>query len=159
MPYDGYDAIQPQRRQSTEVGAIVGGSRLPIVIAHCAPGELDETMLPDFFFLNQPLGIDTEHRFIIPAEYYDGMPNVAPAFTDVDELMASSAPMKWLIVDTAEPVEALLPLAGRSDTAIILSTTSLNASGALQAAIHRFTAAGITISARKMCSSIPPVLR
>ena len=151
VPYDGYDAIQPQRRQSTEVGAIVGGSRLPIVIAHCAPGELEETMLPDFFFLNQPLGIDTEHRFILPAEYYDGKPNVAPAFTDVDELMTSSAPMKWLIVDTAEPVEALLPLAGRSDTAIILSTTSLNASGALQAAIHRFTSAGIALPVVPMC--------
>ncbi len=151
VPYDGYDAIQPQRRQSTEVGAIVGGSRQPIVIAHCAPGELDESMLPDFFFLNQPLGIDTEHRFILPAEYYDGKPNVAPAFTDVDELMTSSAPMKWLIVDAAEPVEALLPLAGRSDTAVILTTTSLNASGALQAAIHRFTTAGIALPVVPMC--------
>ncbi|MGN0231831.1 MAG: (E)-4-hydroxy-3-methylbut-2-enyl-diphosphate synthase [Muribaculaceae bacterium] len=150
-PYDGYDAVQPHRRHTTEVAGIVGGSRLPIVIAHCAPGELDEAMNPDFFFLNQPLGIDDEHRFIIPAEYYDGRANVAPAFTDIDELLASSAPMKWLIVDAAEPVEAIMPLAGRSDSAIILTTTSLNASGALQAAIHRFTSAGISLPVVPMC--------
>ena len=39
VPYDGYDAIQPQRRQSTEVGAIVGGSRQPVSYTHLRAHE------------------------------------------------------------------------------------------------------------------------
>ena len=39
VPYEGYDPLQPQRRRSTAVAGLVGGQKLPVVIASCRPGE------------------------------------------------------------------------------------------------------------------------
>ncbi|MBR5102898.1 MAG: (E)-4-hydroxy-3-methylbut-2-enyl-diphosphate synthase, partial [Muribaculaceae bacterium] len=134
--------ICPTRRISTNVHNI-GGKSQPIVVASCAPTELNGKLKPDFFY--SPDGMtDDEHDFIVPQHLYEGKANTYPICTikSWDDNVKSS--MKWIVLDAETPIEDLLFLSKYNNVVIVATTSHVNVSGALQTFCHNLTKAGIT---------------
>lgn len=141
------DHIQPQRRASKEVAGLIGGSRLPVIIATQAKG-ISGSLRPDFFFVADgqipEKQCDTD-RFIVPYSQYKGAAGTSPLFTagEYVELAKCPAPLKWLEVGTNTPISELQFLKGTTDTALIITPANVNIPAAEQAFIDALTANGI----------------
>ncbi|MEF9923302.1 MAG: 4-hydroxy-3-methylbut-2-en-1-yl diphosphate synthase [Muribaculaceae bacterium] len=142
-----YNIIQPQRRATHSVG-VIGGNKLPIVIATCAPSALSDTLHPDFYFsCDGGVENDTDN-FIIPFEKYNSAINTSPLFeiSQIEELKKCDSSLKWLIIDAiAVPDEALIELLKGDNSIVILLTTShVNVTGSIQAFLHALIDAHVT---------------
>ena len=155
-PAPGYNALCPTRRATTAVAGIVGGRHVPVVVAACAPSQTGDAPRPDFYY--SPTGaLNSEDRFIVPAERYDGAPNTFPLFSlndynDIDYFgLDCPAAIKWLEVNTGHDPHMLMHLAGRDDIAVVLTATNDNVPGDLQAYVHRMEAMGIKLPVVMRC--------
>ena len=149
VPYEGYDPLQPQRRRSTAVAGLVGGQKLPVVIASCRPGEATGLAKPDSYHRTSGETAAGAHRYIVPARLWKGIDGTSPLFTDADACRKCQAPLKWLQVKASTPVSDLHDL---ENTVLVAVPDNVNVTGCLQALMHRLTRAGISLPVVARCT-------
>lgn len=141
--YDGYCYESPSRRASDAVGNI-GGNALPIVIANGYAEKYADGCTPDYFYItdrNIPAGVDAD-KIIVP---FTGEPTeYRQLFTwqQRDAIKGSDAPIKFLEVNAATPIDEVAPVVDEN-VAIVLHSTHINAPGEMQAFAHAFTQHGL----------------
>lgn len=139
----GFDPIQPTRRPTNTIG-IIGGKNRPVVIASCSPDQLSGSLQPDFFFLPDTTECGPAN-VIVPHTAYSGQVNASPLFqiTEIEQLSASNAPLKWLKISADTPINQLLFLKDEPSTALIVTPANINVPYSIQAALHALSDAGI----------------
>lgn len=149
--YDGYNNIQPERRNTRQID-IIGGDKMPIIISSCLPSDLNGSLRPDFYFSVDGIIENSVDRFIVPIDQYNRENNASPLFTtlQLDEIRECDAAMKWLMVDTSEILSdnILFEILKGDDSIILLITTShKNITGSMQAFLHTLIDAEISTPA------------
>lgn len=129
-----FDPLMPERHIGNSIAGLVGG-KTPVVIASCQPEEVTDNRRPDFFFSTTGALNDTD-QFIVPANMYGGKSNTSPLFSLDNWDATIEAPLKWLEVPAATPVEKLLFLKNCDNVALVISPDNINVSGCQQALIH-----------------------
>lgn len=141
--YDSYCYESPSRRASDAVGNI-GGNALPIVIANGYAEKYADGCTPDYFYItdgNIPAGVDAD-KIIVP---FTGEPTeYRQLFTwqQRDAIKGSNAPIKFLEVNAATPIDEVAPVVDEN-VAIVLHSSHINAPGEMQAFAHAFTQHGL----------------
>ncbi|MDO4511491.1 MAG: (E)-4-hydroxy-3-methylbut-2-enyl-diphosphate synthase [Bacteroidales bacterium] len=128
VPYEGYDAMQPQRRQSTVVAEKIGGRKVPVVIASCAPADVQGRLKPDYYFAD---GVFT-----------DGV-NSYPLLSLDDFTHDAAAAVQFVQVSAEASKESLQVLKGKQNVVVIATTAHVNVPGSLQALLHTMVNEGI----------------
>ena len=149
---DCHEPIEPQRRGSATIFN-VGGENKPIVVSSVLPSDLCDKYVPDYFYSADGKTEVGDYKYIVPADKYNpGNENTYPLFElhQIDELKASKSPMKWLLVSSDIPVNALAFLKEYKDITLVLTPAHGNVSGCQEAFIKALDKAGI---------SVPVVLR
>ena len=140
---EGYDALNPVRRQTITVGERIGGNLPPVVIASYRPYELDGAELqPDFYYSADGL-IDGMHQFLVPLDRWSGERNVYPLLTLGEWDRCPASKLRFLQLPATTPVNRLEFLRGRSDTVLVITPVGKNIPGEEQALTHAMDKAGI----------------
>ena len=140
---EGYDALNPVRRQTITVGERIGGNLPPVVIASYRPYELDGAELqPDFYYSADGL-IDGMHQFLVPLDRWSGERNVYPLLTLGEWDRCPASKLRFLQLPATTPVNRLDFLRGRSDTVLVITPVGKNIPGEEQALTHAMDKAGI----------------
>ena len=143
----GYDRIRPQRRVTATVGDVVGGNKVPVVVASCLPGNVYGKPRPDFYYIADGKVPTAQGRYIVPWCKYNGGDNVSPLFSidEIDSLVECDSQMKWLRVSADIDVDAgkLDFLRGRNDVVLVVDAASINVTGSQQAFLHALIDRGI----------------
>ena len=140
---EGYDALNPVRRQTITVGERIGGNMPPVVIASYRPYELDGAELqPDFYYSADGL-IDGMHQFLVPLDRWSGERNVYPLLTLGEWDRCPTSKLRFLQLPATTPVNRLEFLRGRSDTVLVITPVGKNIPGEEQALTHAMDKAGI----------------
>ena len=140
---EGYDALNPVRRQTITVGERIGGNMPPVVIASYRPYELDGAELqPDFYYSADGL-IDGMHQFLVPLDRWSGERNVYPLLTLGEWDRCPASKLRFLQLPATTPVNRLEFLRGRSDTVLVITPVGKNIPGEEQALTHAMDKAGI----------------
>ncbi len=143
----GYDRIRPQRRVTATVGDVVGGNKVPVVVASCLPGNVYGKPRPDFYYIADGKVPTAQGRYIVPWCKYNGGDNVSPLFSidEIDSLVECDSQMKWLRVNADIDVDAgkLDFLRGRNDVVLVVDAASINVTGSQQAFLHALIDRGI----------------
>ncbi|MCH4154935.1 MAG: 4-hydroxy-3-methylbut-2-en-1-yl diphosphate synthase [Muribaculaceae bacterium] len=142
----GYNPVQPERR-STEAVGMIGGNKLPIIIASCAPSDIKGGLHPDFYFCADGKVEEDGFNFIVPSEQYKGRKNTSPLFSmsESADLSACNAPLKWLKVPADTPISQLEFLKDDKTTVIVVEAANVNVTGSQQAFLHGLIDAGISV--------------
>ena len=128
LPYAGYDALLPQRRPSRMVLQKVGGGKMPVVVASCAPQDVGGKLKPDFYFAD---GTITDGE------------NTYPLVALADYAPQANVPVQFVQVDADVPVEQLKMLKGANNMVVVAVTSATNPTGSLQALLHTLVNEGI----------------
>ena len=140
---EGYDPLNPVRRQTITVGERIGGNMPPVVIASYRPYELDGAELqPDFYYSADGL-IDGMHQFLVPLDRWSGERNVYPLLTLGEWDRCPATKLRFLQLPATTPVNRLEFLRGRSDTVLVITPVGKNIPGEEQALTHAMDKAGI----------------
>ena len=140
---EGYDPLNPLRRQTITVGERIGGNLPPVVIASYRPYELDGAELqPDFYYSADGL-IDGMHQFLVPLDRWSGERNVYPLLTLGEWDRCPASKLRFLQLPATTPVNRLEFLRGRSDTVLVITPVGKNIPGEEQALTHAMDKAGI----------------
>ena len=140
---EGYDPLNPVRRQTITVGERIGGNMPPVVIASYRPYELDGAELqPDFYYSADGL-IDGMHQFLVPLDRWSGERNVYPLLTLGEWDRCPASKLRFLQLPATTPVNRLEFLRGRSDTVLVITPVGKNIPGEEQALTHAMDKAGI----------------
>ena len=140
---EGYDPLNPLRRQTITVGERIGGNMPPVVIASYRPYELDGAELqPDFYYSADGL-IDGMHQFLVPLDRWSGERNVYPLLTLGEWDRCPASKLRFLQLPATTPVNRLEFLRGRSDTVLVITPVGKNIPGEEQALTHAMDKAGI----------------
>ncbi len=140
---EGYDPLNPMRRQTITVGERIGGNMPPVVIASYRPYELDGAELqPDFYYSADGL-IDGMHQFLVPLDRWSGERNVYPLLTLGEWDRCPATKLRFLQLPATTPVNRLEFLRGRSDTVLVITPVGKNIPGEEQALTHAMDKAGI----------------
>ena len=140
---EGYDPLNPVRRQTITVGERIGGNLPPVVIASYRPYELDGAELqPDFYYSADGL-IDGMHQFLVPLDRWSGERNVYPLLTLGEWDRCPASKLRFLQLPATTPVNRLEFLCGRSDTVLVITPVGKNIPGEEQALTHAMDKAGI----------------
>lgn len=140
---EGYDPLNPVRRQTITVGERIGGNLPPVVIASYRPYELDGAELqPDFYYSADGL-IDGMHQFLVPLDRWSGERNVYPLLTLGEWDRCPASKLRFLQLPATTPVNRLEFLRGRSDTVLVITPVGKNIPGEEQALTHAMDKAGI----------------
>lgn len=140
---EGYDPLNPLRRQTITVGERIGGNMPPVVIASYRPYELDGAELqPDFYYSADGL-IDGMHQFLVPLDRWSGERNVYPLLTLGEWDRCPASKLRFLQLPATTPVNRLEFLRGRSDTVLVITPVGKNIPGEEQALTHAMDKADI----------------
>ena len=140
---EGYDPLNPLRRQTITVGERIGGNMPPVVIASYRPYELDGAELqPDFYYSADGL-IDGMHQFLVPLDRWSGERNVYPLLTLGEWDRCPASKLRFLQLPATTPVNRLEFLRGRSDTVLVITPVGKNIPGEEQALTHALDRAGV----------------
>ena len=142
----GHEPIEPQRRNSNQIGDI-GGSCKPIVVTSAQPEDFKGKYKPDYFYSSNGLTGSDEYKYIVPASKYTGtQDNVSPLFelSQIKEWESCQAPLKWLMVTTNTPIESLSFLKDDTTTVLALVPSHGNVSGCQEAFIKALDKAEIS---------------
>ena len=140
---EGYDPLNPVRRQTITVGERIGGNMPPVVIASYRPYELDGAELqPDFYYSADGL-IDGMHQFLVPLDRWSGERNVYPLLTLGEWDRCPASKLRFLQLPATTPVNRLEFLRGRSDTVLVITPVGKNIPSEEQALTHAMDKAGI----------------
>ena len=140
---EGYDPLNPARRQTATVGERIGGNMPPVVIASYRPFELDDAELqPDFYYSADGL-IDGMHQFLVPLDRWSGERNVYPLLTLGEWDRCPASKLRFLQLPATTPVHRLEFLRGRNDTVLVITPVGKNSPGEEQALTHAMDKAGI----------------
>lgn len=128
QPYAGYDALLPQRRPSRMVLQKIGGGKMPVVVASCAPQDVGGKLKPDFYFAD---GTITDGE------------NTYPLVALADYAPQANVPVQFVQVDADVPVDQLKMLKGANNMVVVAVTSAANPTGSLQALLHTLVNEGI----------------
>lgn len=143
------EPIEQQRRKTIKTGNI-GDNNKPIVITSTLPSLLKGKYLPDYFYSADGTIEDDINQYIVPAsKYKKEHKNTSPLFdlTQLEELKACQAELKWLMVTTNTPVECLSFLKDCNSVVLIVTPAHGNVSGCEETFLDELTQAGINVPA------------
>ena len=126
--YDGYDSLQPQRRESVCVLHKIGGRKVPVLVASCHPDEVKGKLKPDFYFTDGMLTDGVNAYTIEPLEKFVHNPD---------------APVQFVLVKADAPDELLLKLKGTANVVAVATAANVNVTGSLQALLHKMVIMGV----------------
>lgn len=140
---DGYCHEAPERLVSSAVGNI-GGTNPPVVVV---TGYADSVSADYCYFLDGKVDGDAGlSRTIVPRKYWNDGDATSPLYdySERNFIETDSAPLKFLKIDAATPVEEYAALlVAHPETVVVLYTGHRNIPGALQAAAHAMKRVGI----------------
>ena len=128
--YAGYDALLPQRRPSHTVMGKIGGGKLPVVVASCAPQAVSGKLMPDFYFAD---GAITDGTLTYP------LTTLAQFEHDAD------APAQFVQVAADATPAQLQVLKGKDNVVVVVvaEPTNVNVPGCIQALLHSMVREGV----------------
>ena len=126
--YAGYDALLPQRRPSHTVMGKIGGGKLPVVVASCAPQAVSEKLKPDFYFAD---GAITDGTLTYP------LTTLAQFEHDAD------APAQFVQVAADATPAQLQVLKGKDNVVVVAEPANVNVPGSIQALLHSMVREGV----------------
>ena len=126
--YAGYDALLPQRRPSHTVMGKIGGGKLPVVVASCAPQTVSGKLKPDFYFAD---GAITDGTLTYP------LTTLAQFEHDAD------APAQFVQVAADATPTQLQVLKGKDNVVVVAEPANVNVPGSIQALLHSMVREGV----------------
>ena len=126
--YAGYDALLPQRRPSHTVMGKIGGGKLPVVVASCAPQTVSGKLKPDFYFAD---GAITDGTLTYP------LTTLAQFEHDAD------APAQFVQVAADATPAQLQVLKGKDNVVVVAEPANVNVPGSIQALLHSMVREGV----------------
>ena len=126
--YAGYDALLPQRRPSHTVMGKIGGGKLPVVVASCAPQTVSGKLKPDFYFAD---GAITDGILTYP------LTTLAQFEHDAD------APAQFVQVAADATPAQLQVLKGKDNVVVVAEPANVNVPGSIQALLHSMVREGV----------------
>ena len=126
--YAGYDALLPQRRPSHTVMGKIGGGKLPVVVASCAPQTVSGKLKPDFYFAD---GAITDGTLTYP------LTTLAQFEHDTD------APAQFVQVAADATPAQLQVLKGKDNVVVVAEPANVNVPGSIQALLHSMVREGV----------------
>ena len=126
--YAGYDALLPQRRPSHTVMGKIGGGKLPVVVASCAPQAVSGKLKPDFYFAD---GAITDGTLTYP------LTTLAQFEHDAD------APAQFVQVAADATPTQLQVLKGKDNVVVVAEPANVNVPGSIQALLHSMVREGV----------------
>ena len=126
--YAGYDALLPQRRPSHTVMGKIGGGKLPVVVASCAPQAVSGKLKPDFYFAD---GAITDGTLTYP------LTTLAQFEHDAD------APAQFVQVAADATPAQLQVLKGKDNVVVVAEPANVNVPGSIQALLHSMVREGV----------------
>lgn len=126
--YDGYDALTPQRRRSLTVLDKIGGRKVPVVVASCAPEDIAGKLKPDYYFAEGALTDGTKTYPLVP-------------LADFAHDAAKAVQFVQVAADASK--EQLQMLKGLENVVVIATAANMNVTGSLQAMLHTMVSLGV----------------
>lgn len=126
--YAGYDALTPQRRRSLTVLDKIGGRKVPVVVASCAPEDITGKLKPDYYFADGEL---------------TGGSQTYPLVSLADFAHDAAAPVQFVQVLADASKEQLQVLKGLENVVVVASAANVNVTGSLQAMLHTMVSLGV----------------
>ncbi len=126
--YAGYDALLPQRRPSHTVMGKIGGGKLPVVVASCAPQTVSGKLKPDFYFAD---GAITDGTLTYP------LTTLAQFEHDAD------APAQFVQVAADATPAQLRVLKEKDNVVVVAEPANVNVPGSIQALLHSMVREGV----------------
>ena len=126
--YAGYDALLPQRRPSHTVMGKIGGGKLPVVVASCAPQAVSEKLKPDFYFAD---GAITDGTLTYPLTTLAQFEHEADAPAQFVQVAADATPAQLQV------------LKGKDNVVVVAEPANVNVPGSIQALLHSMVREGV----------------
>ncbi|MDO4970488.1 MAG: (E)-4-hydroxy-3-methylbut-2-enyl-diphosphate synthase [Bacteroidales bacterium] len=126
--YEGYDALTPQRRRSLTVLDKIGGRKVPVVVASCAPEDIAGKLKPDYYFADGALTDGTKTYPLVP-------------LADFAHDAAKTVQFVQVAADASK--EQLQMLKGLENVVVIATAANMNVTGSLQAMLHTMVSLGV----------------
>ncbi|MCQ2291265.1 MAG: (E)-4-hydroxy-3-methylbut-2-enyl-diphosphate synthase [Muribaculaceae bacterium] len=126
--YEGYDALTPQRRRSLTVLDKIGGRKVPVVVASCAPEDIAGKLKPDYYFADGALTDGTK---------------TYPLVSLADFVHDAAASVQFVQVAADASKEQLQMLKGLENVVVIATAANMNVTGSLQAMLHTMVSLGV----------------
>ena len=144
--FSGFDYLKPERRKTKAV-ANIGGKNVPVVIAagNSAKDFKNDTC-PDFIYTSQLPDDDTQQKYIVGFNVYNGKENTYPIFPqNAMPLIASvKADIKFLTLQYgANPEEYIPCLKAHPEVVVVCMSQHQNSTGHQRALLHEMMAAGV----------------
>ena len=126
--YAGYDALLPQRRPSHTVMGKIGGGKLPVVVASCAPQTVSGKLKPDFYFAD---GAITDGTLTYPLTTLAQFEHDADALAQFVQVAADATPAQLQV------------LKGKDNVVVVAEPANVNVPGSIQALLHSMVREGV----------------
>ena len=126
--YAGYDALLPQRRPSHTVMGKIGGGKLPVVVASCAPQSVSGKLKPDFYFAD---GAITDGTLTYPLTTLAQFEHEADAPAQFVQVAADATPAQLQV------------LKGKDNVVVVAESANVNVPGSIQALLHSMVREGV----------------
>ena len=126
--YAGYDALLPQRRPSHTVMGKIGGGKLPVVVASCAPQAVSGKLMPDFYFAD---GAITDGTLTYPLTTLAQFEHEADAPAQFVQVAADATPAQLQV------------LKGKDNVVVVAEPANVNVPGSIQALLHSMVREGV----------------
>lgn len=126
--YEGYDALTPQRRRSLTMLDKIGGRKVPVVAASCAPEDIAGKLKPDYYFADGALTDGTKTYPLVP-------------LADFAHDAAKTVQFVQVAADASK--EQLQMLKGLENVVVIATAANVNVTGSLQAMLHTMVSLGV----------------
>ena len=126
--YAGYDALLPQRRPSHTVMGKIGGGKLPVVVASCAPQTVSGKLKPDFYFAD---GAITDGTLTYPLTTLAQFEHEADAPAQFVQVAADATPAQLQV------------LKGKDNVVVVAEPANVNVPGSIQALLHSMVREGV----------------
>ena len=126
--YAGYDALLPQRRPSHTVMGKIGGGKLPVVVASCAPQAVSGKLMPDFYFAD---GAITDGTLTYPLTTLAQFEHEADAPAQFVQVAADATPAQLQV------------LKGKDNVVVVAEPANVNVPSSIQALLHSMVREGV----------------
>lgn len=126
--YAGYDALLPQRRPSHTVMGKIGGGKLPVVVASCAPQAVSGKLKPDFYLAD---GAITDGTLTYPLTTLAQFEHEADAPAQFVQVAADATPAQLQV------------LKGKDNVVVVAEPANVNVPGSIQALLHSMVREGV----------------
>ena len=166
LPFEGFNWVSPERRQTVAVGNI-GGSNVPVVIASRMKGGSDKSsasvdcsaqapnpdLTPDYIYVGSkmPTSVDPARKYIVDFNVFASLQevqrkNAFPIFpyNATPFLSGVEAKIKFLVLPFGAPSDEYIPcLKAHPEVVVVSISNNKNRLGEQRALVHEFMTEGI----------------